>query len=84
MCEWVIHGQYNSTDTECLESNHIRSHALSLMLYKRSGSIAAAVVVRVPTSTRGRRRSRCTVYFLKLTANNCIVSSRALRRRPSC
>ncbi|XBI84993.1 hypothetical protein VPH35_093201 [Triticum aestivum] len=42
MCEWVTSREYKSSYRNCMESNQIREHALSLMLYKGSGSIMAA------------------------------------------
>jgi hypothetical protein len=51
MREWVIRGQYQSSDPDCILSNQIREHALSLMLHRGSGSVAAiagaAMVVSV-------------------------------------
>ncbi|CAM0875062.1 unnamed protein product [Alopecurus aequalis] len=41
MREWVINGQYSSSDPDCILSNHIRDHVFCLMLHKGSGSIAA-------------------------------------------
>jgi hypothetical protein len=42
MSEWVLRGQYHSSDPKCIESNQIREHAIRLMFLKGSGSITAA------------------------------------------
>ncbi|KAF7068292.1 hypothetical protein CFC21_074066 [Triticum aestivum] len=42
MCERAMCGRYNSGIMACMLCNQIREHAISLMEYKGSGSIAAA------------------------------------------
>ncbi|KAI4990869.1 hypothetical protein ZWY2020_039240 [Hordeum vulgare] len=42
MCERAMCGRYSSGNMTCILCNQIREHAISLMLYKGSGSIAAA------------------------------------------
>lgn len=95
MCERAMCGRYNSGNMTCMLCNQIREHAISLMLYKGSGSIAAAagaaMVVRKCLARPNADLSTFTVFhrYVDLYTLHEIYckndgSSRALQRRQSC